>query len=171
MSTAALSQYSLQHMPDVAKEVGFLVMVSSNLDSWMLPALADMLRGKSEVATAIIGRVDSLSAKFEVLVDIAHTRVGTPMGDAILKHEVAVRRAITFRNKLAHGMYGFDENGGHILIPFPFSQRRGTPKPIAVDPSIIRPHTESIGLMIEGIASIAGQSFVGVPQSIPSSNS
>lgn len=159
------SQYSIQHMPEVAREVGFLVMISANLDSWMLPAIAEMLRGKVGIATAIISRVDSLSAKFEVMVDIATERAGTPMANGILEHAEAVRKAIAFRNKLAHGMFGFDENGAPINVPFPFSARRGTPKPMDVSSSSIRPHIESIGKLIEAIAEISGQAFLAVPQS------
>ena len=165
MSDKEPSKYSIQHMPDVAREVGFLVMICANLDGWMIPALANMLRGKDAIATAIVSRVDSLSAKFEVLVDIANERAGTPMANGILKHADAARKAIAFRNKLAHGMFGFDENSNPINVPFPFSVRRGTPKPMDVSPGIIRPHIESIGKLIEAIADVSGQAFFAFPQS------
>lgn len=87
------------------------------------------------------------------------------MANGILEHADAARKAIAFRNKLAHGMFGFDENDNPINVPFPFSARRGPAKPINISSSSIRPHSESIGKLIEAIAGISGQSFLALPQS------
>lgn len=150
-------------MPEVAVEVGYLVMICANFDCWMHPALSTMLNEKPGVAEAVITRIESISAKFEILCDVAAANPESDMAKVVIENRAGVKAALQFRNKVAHGMFGFQEDDGkivgHILIPFPLSKKRGKPQSLKLDAKLIRPHTECVSNMIKGIRDITGNAY------------
>ncbi|GEM_PF-6329047 len=149
-----LSNYSIRNIPEIATEVGYLIMVTANLDCWMLPAMSILLENNNDAASSIMSNVNSLSAKFDILSDIAKAREDIPLATAVAAHRESVSKAIKFRNKIAHGLFAFEEDGKPLLIPFPLS--KGKKKDLALTPSVIRVHVEAIGNFLKAIHDVTG---------------
>ena len=145
-------EYDLLDEPEIAAEVGFLIMYCANIDVWLKPAFA-MLLGGDDIADSILRHVDNLTAKKDVLFDIAAAESGRhPLADELLATREAVNKAIAFRNALAHGNFGFNAKTGALdLVSGVLSQRRGKPKSHALTPAEIRAHVVAIKAMIAAI--------------------
>lgn len=150
--------FSLQKHPEIAQEIGFLIMLTANLEGWLEVALIEIFKGKHELAEAIFSRVDSISNKFEILVSVAKARPISPIAAAISDAENDIRSAIKYRNGLAHGIFEFDEKGQLCLATAVLNKKRGKPKEHKLNPNSIRIHSERIGLFQKQISELCSPS-------------
>lgn len=128
--------------PDIAAEIGFLIITTSNFDMWLAPMFAKLL-GNDYAGVAIVRGIESVSGKLSILFDMAAQDPDAPGAANILKHREAIEAAFALRNRLAHGLYGWkgEELG---LIKGANTARRGPVGVTALVPSEIRQATERL---------------------------
>lgn len=157
---------SLFSRPDIAAEIGFVVIYTANIEIWLLPALARILRNKHEVAHAILTNIDNIGAKLNIVYDIASLRKGVPFCEKLIETKEKTLKAIAFRNSLAHGHFGFSRpaSGEMSLVSNVLSQKRGKPKEKLLRYTDIRSHAEALQETIAVIRKEIGPDFlVGFP--------
>jgi hypothetical protein len=138
----------LRSQPEIAKEIGLLMMYASNLEIIFVSILAELM-GDREIPSIIALQVDSISAKMKVMFDIAESCDRSDFRDAVLIGKASVLSAINYRNALAHGHYVFDENTHELeLLSNMFNRRRGSPKSIPLKAEAIAKHREALRLAI-----------------------
>lgn len=89
-----------------AKEIGFLVMYLTNLEFYLLPALAYVLRRNQNLAALIMSNVDNIGAKISIFYGVVELRSSTTFGSKIILTKPKVIKAIAFRNAIAHSHFG-----------------------------------------------------------------
>ncbi|MFH1793156.1 MAG: hypothetical protein ABIF45_01550 [Pseudomonadota bacterium] len=142
--------------PDIAREVGFLMMQSANLEIWLVPVLSKIT--DEVTARAIIRKIDNISAKLSILFEIAENRPDDDLARRIASIRDDVEKAVAYRNSLAHSLFAFDGDDLH-LVRNVVSDRRGKPKFEPLDPSEIRRHAENISKAISTILGSEGKSL------------
>nr|WP_278436629.1 hypothetical protein [Brucella anthropi] len=149
---------SLNKHPEIAQEIGFLIMLTANLEGWMETALIELFRGKREIAEAVFSRVESISDKFEILLGVAKARNISPLADAIISSAGEIRSAIEFRNAVAHGAFVFNDKGKIGLVTAYLTKKRGEPKERGITPKSIRTHSEAVGRLLDKISELCDPS-------------
>ncbi|MAB12680.1 hypothetical protein [Parvibaculum sp.] len=159
------SSYDFLAHPDIAREVGFLVMYTSSLDAWLIPALTSMLRGKADLAYGILAPVDNLRARLDIVFNVAQANSGKPLPDAMLEQKDALLAAVAMRNSVAHGGFGFTLDGTEMLLAAGITtEKRGKPKTRPIKPEDIRSQVMAIKDFIKSIRVHTGNNlFVGIP--------
>ena len=152
--TEDVPSYSIRNIPEIATEVGNLIMVTANLDCWMLPAMSILLDNNYDAAVSIMSNISNMSAKFDILSDIAEARKDLPLAAKVTVHRKSVREAIKFRNKVAHGLFAFDEDGKPLLIPYPLSKNKKVD--LELTPNLIHKQVLVIGDFLREIHEITG---------------
>lgn len=142
------------------------MMYAANVEAWLVPALAALLRGKSEIAFSILQPIDNLSTKIGIIFNVAEQRRGRPLPDAILDRKEVTLAAIGYRNRLAHGQFGFDIKSNEISLVSGILNggRRGKPGNNPLDCVTIRAHSQALKDIISVIRNHCGQNmWFGIP--------
>lgn len=134
--------------PDIAQEVGFLMMQSANLEIWLYRILLELT--DDIIANAILFKIDNISAKAAIVFRIAESKSGNALTKRILSVRRDINEAIACRNALAHSLYAI-ENDKLVLAGNLFNNRRGKPRIVTLDAKAIREHAENIGAAIRVI--------------------
>jgi len=135
---------SLLRHPEIAQEVGFLMMYAANLEIWMFAACSIVLRKNQDLAQNILQNVDNLSAKIAIVYDLAKLREGILNASEILSTKEKTLAALAFRNMLAHGNFGLSPQG-RMLINFGITNpKRSKPKSVTLTPEKIRVHVDAL---------------------------
>lgn len=167
------ASYDLFSQPDIAQEIGFLIIYTASLEAWLFEPLAVMLRIKTDDAAAILMPIDNIRAKVDILFNTAKIKKGRPLPDAILACEDALNAALAFRNTVAHSSFGFPLPGGKMVMASHAitGGRRGKPKFTPLDCAEIRSHTTAIKSFIATISLHCGQGFIGLRRDPPKGTS
>ena len=147
----------LRSEPDVAREIGFLMMYAANLEILFVSILTELMGGDATLPSIIAIQVDNITAKIDVLFDVAEQKSGDPFADVVFAAKDPVKKAIAFRNKLAHSLYVSDEATGRFeLLSNLLTNRRGRIKCDALKPEMIEVHREALREAIDQIIQAGG---------------
>ncbi len=164
LNTSQPTTYDLLDHPDVATEIGFLIMYTATLEAWLVHPLAAMLRVKLDTAAGLLTPIDNIRARIDMLFNLAEAKKGRPLPEAILIHRNDVIAALGFRNAVAHCSFGFSVGGTDIgmVANVTNGARKGSPKNIPLVCADIRAHTTAIKSFIGVINEHCGQALVGL---------
>jgi hypothetical protein len=150
---------SLLDRPDAAVEIGFLVMYTANLEAWLIPILAELLKN-DEAAMSIVRNVDNLSAKLGIVFETAEQMPPSPLVDAIRAHKEPVMRAIAHRNALAHSQYVWSPSNELSLLAAATTNRRGEARATPFDADATRAHTENLRAAVRAILKESAEQMI-----------
>lgn len=104
--------------------VGRLIVGTANLEAFLFVALAGLL-DDGDIASAILVKIDKISAKWAIVLSVAKLMPKHPISSLIVQNEAPIAKALKVRNRLAHSLYGVGPNSEIILISGALSTRRG----------------------------------------------
>jgi len=147
----------LRTQPGVAREIGLLIMYAANLEILFVSILAKLMGDDATLPSIIAIQVDNITAKVDILFDVAEQKAGDPFADAVFAEKDSIRKAVAFRNKLAHGLYVFDVATNQFeLFTNLLTNRRGKPKCDPLTPSVVEFHREMLREAVARIVIAAG---------------
>ncbi len=118
-------------------------MAVANLEAVLFPTLAKLIDQPQRVATAIFENIDNISARLSIVFELAELKKETPIGAVLLSHKAGVLKAVAMRNKLAHSLYGYNEDTGEVLLLHNYlSNRRDGPKESVLNPVELDGHSQ-----------------------------
>jgi hypothetical protein len=135
---------SLLRFPDVAQQVGYLIMYSANLEIWLLEIFKKFLRHDDGIAEVTFGNIDNLSARLDIIYKICEIKSGHFMSRDILETRKDTLEAVAFRNACAHGNFGLSKEGKPNLTSNILSFKRGKPKTITLYVDQMRNHVNAL---------------------------
>jgi len=135
---------SLFRNPEIAREIGFLIMYSANLEIWLLEAFKLFVKREEDVVNIIFGHMDNISTKIDIFYRCLDLKKGWLMAQNIAKTENEVRAAISFRNLVAHGQHGLSQKGLPNVTANFLTLKRGKPKTITLTVDKIHVHVEAL---------------------------
>jgi len=155
---AAMKTPSLRSQPDVARELGFLIMFVSNLEILFVPMMEALSSDDGMIAELIALNVDNLTAKLTILFRLAEQKAASdPLARAILDASEHVKKAVAYRNTLAHSLYVFDDATGVFeLYSNLLTERRGKPKCEPLKASDVNRHSSALEAAIIKVIEVGG---------------
>lgn len=140
------SPYGAPVPPELAEQVGYLIVTFTNTEDWLYRAFAQMIDDEDEVTHAILSRVDSFSHKLGVIMDVAEIHASENLlAAALVGVRENIEAAASFRNKVAHGIWGFEHATGESVILFRlYITGRGPMQRIPITPDLLWGHTRKL---------------------------
>lgn len=135
---------SLLRHPEIAREIGTLIMYCANLEIWLLEVFKIFMRRELLIADLVFGNINNIRTKFEIIFDVLEAKRGWLIAQDLLPVREKTSQAISFRNAVSHGLHGINGIGKPNLTSNFLNRDRGKPKTITLSVDLIKSHSEAI---------------------------
>jgi hypothetical protein len=153
----AMKTFDLRSHPDVAREIGLLMMYAANLEILFIPILTELTGYDATLPILIAIEVNNLTAKMNILFEVAKEKLGDPFADIVYAAKDHVMAAISYRNKLAHGLYVTDPQTNDLeLLSNLLKSRSGKISSVPLRASTIERHREALRDAIDRVIQAGG---------------
>ena len=153
----AESEFTLSERPDISMTVGGLIMAVANFEATLMGCFATLLDQPVRIAAAIFENINNISARAGIVFDLAELQPDTPLGSALITHKDKISAALRMRNRVAHGLYGFDEDNRQVLLLENYLVKgKGPPKSSVLEPKILEAHAQDLSDAAVALTNLIG---------------